>query len=77
LDAKAPIRTGLFSRGGLNRVIVKGLDHDFHGKTPKVTPFGIYLPQQGELYLYCVKRGMKCPVIRELKCPLIIGYHVR
>ncbi len=52
LDAKAPIRTGLFSRGGLNRVIVKGLDHDFHGKTPKVTPFGIYLPQQGELYLY-------------------------
>ncbi len=52
LDAKAPLRIGLFSRGGLNRVVVKGLDHDFHGKTPKVTPFGIYLPQQGELYLY-------------------------
>jgi hypothetical protein len=52
LDAKASIRMGLFSRGGLNRVVVKGLDHDFHGKTPKVTPFGIYLPQQRELYLY-------------------------
>jgi hypothetical protein len=52
LDAKAAIRMGLFSRGGLNRVVVKGLDHDFHGKTPNVTPFGIYLPQQGELYLY-------------------------
>ena len=52
LDAKAAIRMGLFSRGGLNRVVVKGLDHDFHGKTPKVTPFGIYLPQHGELYLY-------------------------
>jgi len=52
LDAKAPLRIGLFSRGGLNRVVVKGLDHDFQGKTPKVTPFGIYLPQQGELYLY-------------------------
>lgn len=52
LDAKAPIRVGLFSRGGLNRVVVKGLDHDFHGKTPQITPFGIYLPQHGELYLY-------------------------
>jgi len=52
LDTKAPIKVGLFSRGGLNRVVVKGFDHDFHGKDPKVTPFGIYLPQQGELYLY-------------------------
>ena len=33
-------------------MVVNGLDHDFNGKTPKVTPFGIYLPQQGELYLY-------------------------
>jgi hypothetical protein len=52
LDAKAPLRIGLFSRGGLNRVVVKALDHDFHSQTPKVTPFGIYLPQHGELYLY-------------------------
>lgn len=52
LDAKAPVKLGLFSRGGLNRVVVNALDHDFHGKTPKVTPFGIYLPQHGELYLY-------------------------
>ena len=52
LDAKAPLKLGLFSRGGLNRVVVKALDHDFHGKTPKVTPFGIYLPEHEELYLY-------------------------
>jgi hypothetical protein len=52
LDAKAPVKLGLFSRSGLNRVVVNALDHDFHGKTPKVTPFGIYLPQHGELYLY-------------------------
>jgi hypothetical protein len=52
LDAKAPLCIGLFARGGLNRVVVKGLDHDFQSKTPKVTPFGIYLPQQQELYLY-------------------------
>ncbi len=52
LDAKAPVKLGLFSRGGLNRVVVKALDHDFHGKGPKLTPFGIYLPQHAELYLY-------------------------
>ncbi len=52
LDAKAPVKLGLFSRGGLNRVVVNALDHDFHGKTPKVTPFGLYLPEHGELYLY-------------------------
>jgi transposase len=52
LDAKAPIRMGLFSRGGLNRVVVKGLDHDFQGKTPQITPFGIYLPGHDQLYLY-------------------------
>jgi transposase len=52
LDAKAPVRVGLFSRRGLNRVVVKGLDHDFQGKTPQITPFGIYLPKHDELYLY-------------------------
>lgn len=51
-DAKAPVLIGLFARGGVSRVVVKGLDHDFHGKADKVTPFGIYLPQYGELYLY-------------------------
>lgn len=58
LDAKAPLKLGLFSRGGLNRVIVNGLDHDFHGTTPKLTPFGIYLPQHGELYLYFTSSKM-------------------
>lgn len=51
-DAKAPVLIGLFSRGGVSRVVVKGLDHDFHSKAGKVTPFGIYLPQYRELYLY-------------------------
>ena len=53
LDAKAPVKLGLFSRGGLSRVVVNALDHDFHDKkTPKMTPYGIYLPEHGELYLY-------------------------
>lgn len=51
MDAKATVKLGLFSRGGLTRFIVKALDHDFNEKK-KLTPYGIFLPQYGELYLY-------------------------
>lgn len=51
LDAKAAVLLGLFSRGGQTRVTVKALDHDFDPKH-KVIPFGIFLPQYHELYLY-------------------------
>ncbi len=42
---------GLFSRGGRSRVVVKALDHDFKPEK-KLTPFGIFLPDLDELYLY-------------------------
>jgi len=51
MDAKATVRVGPFSRGGQTRVIVKAMDHDFQPQH-KVTPFGIYLPDRGELFLY-------------------------
>lgn len=51
LDAKATLWIGEFSRGGRSRVIVKAADHDFQPEA-KLTPFGILLPQYGELYLY-------------------------
>lgn len=51
MDAKATVKLGRFSRGGLTRLIVKALDHDFNAKK-KMTPYGIFLPQYGELYLY-------------------------
>lgn len=51
MDAKATVWVGAFSRSGQSRVVVKALDHDFQPQD-KVTPFGIYLPQQGELFLY-------------------------
>lgn len=51
LDAKAAVLLGLFSRNGRTRVIVKALDHDFDPQH-KVIPFGIFLPQSNELYLY-------------------------
>ena len=77
LDAKAALRMGLFCRGGLNRVVVKGLDHDFHGKTPKVTPFGIYLPQQGELYLYFTSSKVTSDFIVDCLCDFWTRVSVR
>jgi len=51
LDAKASVWVGDYSRGGRSRVIVKAADHDFKPDA-KLTPFGILLPQYGEVYLY-------------------------
>ncbi len=42
---------GDYSRGGMARVTVKALDHDFQ-PDEKMIPFGIYLPQYHEVYLY-------------------------
>ena len=51
LDAKATVWMGLFSRRGKTRVVVRAADHDFK-PDKKLTPFGIFLPQYGALYLY-------------------------
>ena len=51
LDAKATILIGDYSRGGHSRLIVTAADHDFQPEE-KMTPFGIFLPQYHELYLY-------------------------
>jgi hypothetical protein len=51
LDAKATIPLGEFSRGGKSRVVVKAQDHDFQPEE-KVTPFGLFLPDFKELFLY-------------------------
>jgi hypothetical protein len=51
-DAKAPVLLGNFARGGVSRIVVRAWDHDFPTDAQKVTPFGLYLPQSGELYLY-------------------------
>lgn len=51
LDAKASVWIGAFSRGGRSRVIVKANDHDFKPDAT-LTPFGILLPQSGDVFLY-------------------------
>jgi Rhodopirellula transposase DDE domain len=51
LDAKAPVLIGPFSRGGKSRTGTKGADHDFK-PWGRLTPFGIFLPDQKELNFY-------------------------
>lgn len=51
LDAKATVKVGPFSRGGQNRVDTEACDHDFK-PTATLTPYGIFLPQLDELFLY-------------------------
>jgi len=51
LDAKAAVAVGPFARRGTSRVHVQAADHDF--KPDEVlTPYGIFLPEQAETYLY-------------------------
>lgn len=50
MDAKASVKLGSFSRGGLSRVEVKADDHDFSSEG-SLTPFSILLPQHGDLFI--------------------------
>jgi hypothetical protein len=51
LDAKAPVLIGPFSRKGYSRLGIEAADHDFR-PFGRLTPFGIFLPDQKELSLY-------------------------
>ena len=42
---------GSFDRGGRNRLAIQTDDHDYNPKTT-VTPYGIFLPELDELFLY-------------------------
>ncbi len=67
MDAKATVLIGLFSRGGKTRVVVKAMDHDM-GPDDKLTPFGIFLPQHDELYLYFTKSRITSDFIMDCLC---------
>lgn len=53
MDAKATVKIGPFSRGGKSRAEVNAADHDFASEAT-ITPVGIFLPREDELYLYGV-----------------------
>jgi Rhodopirellula transposase DDE domain len=51
IDAKATVNVGPFSRRGRSRTRTKAADHDFKPEAT-LTPFGIFLPQYDDLWLY-------------------------
>ena len=53
-DAKARMNIGNYSRGGRNRVLKKTEDHDL-GVKEKLTPFGFFLPEYDDLFLFFTK----------------------
>jgi transposase len=54
IDAKATVNVGPFSRRGRSRTKTKAADHDFKPKAT-LTPFGIFLPQYDDLWLYMAR----------------------
>jgi transposase len=56
IDAKATVNVGPFSRRGRSRTGTKAADHDFKPEAT-LTPFGIFLPEHDDLWLYmaCTK----------------------
>ena len=57
IDAKARVKVGPFSRHGLSRIMVNAVDHDFKA-LDSLTPFGLFLPEEDELYLYFAPSGL-------------------
>jgi transposase len=51
IDAKAAVNIGPFSRRGKGRTKTEAADHDFKPEAT-LTPFGIFLPQYDDLWLY-------------------------
>jgi transposase len=51
IDAKAAVHVGPFSRRGRSRTKTEAADHDFKPEAT-LTPFGIFLPQYDDLWLY-------------------------
>jgi transposase len=54
IDAKATVHIGPFSRRGRSRTKTKAADHDFKPKAT-LTPFGIFLPEHDDLWLYMAR----------------------
>jgi transposase len=54
IDAKATVNIGPFSRRGRSRTKTKAADHDFKPEAT-LTPFGIFVPQEDDLWLYMAR----------------------
>jgi hypothetical protein len=67
IDAKAAVKVGAFSREGQSRVIVRAADHDFK-PDETLTPFGIFLPDYDEIYLYFAPSGLTADFMVDCLC---------
>lgn len=65
MDAKVGIKVGEFDRGGKTRVPTFALDHDFSDYLT-LTPYGIFLPEAGELFLFFVQSKLTADCIVDL-----------
>jgi transposase len=54
IDAKATVNIGPFSRRGRSRTETEAADHDFKPEAT-LTPFGIFVPQEDDLWLYMAR----------------------
>ncbi len=67
MDAQATVLIGPFSRQGQTRVVVRAMDHDFR-PDQTLTPWGIFLPEQNELYLYFTASVVTADFIVDCLC---------
>lgn len=76
LDAKAGVKVGPFSRKGKNRVQTAACDHDFDSQDT-VTPYGIFLPECDELFLYCTTSKVTSDFIVDVLEAWWLAHHQR
>jgi hypothetical protein len=76
IDAKAMLKVGPFSREGRSRVIIRAADHDFK-PDETLTPFGIFLPEVDEVYLYFAPSGLTADFIVDCLADFWTMVHTR
>jgi hypothetical protein len=65
IDAKVGIKIGEFDRGGKTRAKTVAYDHDF-STSPAITPYGIFLPEGNELFLFFVQSKLTADCIVDI-----------
>ena len=65
IDAKVAVKVGEYDRGGKTRTPTIALDHDF---APEITltPYGIFLPEYNELFLFFISSKLTADCIVDL-----------
>ena len=65
IDAKVSVKVGEYDRGGKTRIPTQSLDHDF---APEITltPYGIFVPEYNELFLFFVSSKLTADCIVDL-----------